>query len=47
MEGQKHPIVNDEILALQITEDELMKVNSIFNVKFTLIVSSLIFLIFA
>jgi len=28
MEGQKRPIVNDEILALQITEDDLVKVNN-------------------
>jgi len=28
-EGQKRPIVNDEILALQITEDDLMKVDSL------------------
>lgn len=27
MEGQKRPIINDEILALQIKEDDLMKVN--------------------
>jgi len=25
-EGQKRPIINEEILALQITEDDLMKV---------------------
>ena len=36
IEGQKRPIVNDEILALQITEDDLLKVlkvNSTFDVK--------------
>ena len=31
MEGQKRPIINDEILALQITEDDLVKVSCTFD----------------
>jgi len=33
VEGQKRPIVNDEILALQITDDDLAKVNSMFDMS--------------
>jgi len=35
-EGQKRPIVNDEILALHITEDDLVKVSSILKQKLNL-----------
>ena len=37
VEGQKRPIINDEILALQIKEDDLMKVKFILMCELSLI----------